>query len=124
MNDIEARLQKLERVNRRMMRAGIGVLLLAGGAILLGQAAPDRITDEVRTRRLVVVDATGRVCADLGIGTVGPRLALRDLINFLLSTWPWAKFVVPLSVEFVWRQRDAAHLRLRDHDAGCVLSLV
>ena len=80
LDTLTQRLDRLERQNRRLKRAMalacVGVL----GVVLVGAAAP-RVPDEVRTKKLVVVDDKGR-----------PRIVLgkaRDVESFglaLLST--------------------------------------
>jgi hypothetical protein len=80
-DDLEARVKRLERENRRMRRGAILALVLAGGVVLMGQAQGPRVSDEVRTRRLSVVDETGQVRASIFMGTgvlAGPELQLAD----------------------------------------------
>ncbi len=69
------RLEVLERQNRRLRRAGLVVMVLAGAALLIGQAQPKW---KVEAKRFVLKDASGSVRAELGIAEHGPLLAFYD----------------------------------------------
>ena len=62
LDAIAARLDRLERSSRRWRRAAIGLGLLAVAA---AAPASQPAADELRTRRLVLVDAQGRPAAVL-----------------------------------------------------------
>ncbi len=63
IEDVSARLEKLERQNRRMRAGGIGALVLIAAVSLLGQAAaPEKV---IRAQRFEVVDAAGTFRAGL-----------------------------------------------------------
>lgn len=76
MDGLEARVRKLERENRWMKLGGLLVLALAGGVALMGQTTGQEVSDEVRTRRLTVVDETEETRASLVVTEQGPVLAL------------------------------------------------
>lgn len=70
-DDLAARVERLERENRRFKRwAAVGVLLL-GGAVLLGQAAPERVHDVVQARDFQLLDAQGRSRGGMSVGSDG-----------------------------------------------------
>jgi hypothetical protein len=65
---IEERLERIERQNV-YLRVGLGLVLLAGVALLvMGQAAPSGTVDEVRARRFALVDENGTERASLQAG--------------------------------------------------------
>ena len=76
--DVESRLAKLERENRVMKWAAIVIAGLVGSMALMGQAATPKVVDEIRTKRLVVVDAAGKARAGLGLVQGAPWLSLYD----------------------------------------------
>ena len=61
-SDLDARFHRLERRLRRTQLAGLGLLLLVVGLA----ARPDDVSDELRTRRLRIVDDAGVVRMELG----------------------------------------------------------
>ena len=61
---IEERVGRLERENRRLKAGGGLVLLLLGSVFLLGQASPD-VIDEIKARRISIYDENGKVRATL-----------------------------------------------------------
>ncbi len=95
---IEERLEKVERENRQLKRTGLAVLLLAGVALVMGQARPIRTVEAEKfvlrdwsgKRRatlavqadesvsLTLADSTGKVRASLNVGKLGPSLDLAD----------------------------------------------
>ena len=69
---VVARLEKVERQNRRLRRAGIAVLVLAAAGLLMGQATPKaRI---VEAEGFFLKDEKGNIRALLGVNKVGPGL--------------------------------------------------
>lgn len=73
-----ARLERVERENRRWKAIGLGVMTLMGLALLMGAARPG-VQDEVRARRFTLVDDEGKVQGFLGFSAVGsPTLFLLD----------------------------------------------
>ena len=74
--ELEARLQRLERDNRRLKAGGVVALSAVLVVFLMGQTAP--VPDEIKAKRFTAVDEKGRTRAVL-IGTLtGSSLSLRD----------------------------------------------
>ena len=71
-----ARLEKVERQNRRLRGAGIAVFVLAAAGLLMGQAMPKARIVEAEGFQLK--DGQGMVRAELVVDKDGPRMALRD----------------------------------------------
>jgi hypothetical protein len=78
MDTLEDRVAKLERENRRWKRGAVLVLAVLSGLVLMGQTPRPRVSDEVRTRSLVIVDQAGKERAALSAFKEGPRLSLWD----------------------------------------------
>ena len=75
-----ARLEQVERENRRLRRAGVMIVLLAVAGLLMGQASPPRRT--VEAERFLVRDSQGRIRAELGVFEKGvTRLRLLDTVG-------------------------------------------
>jgi hypothetical protein len=73
---VVARLEKVERQNRRLRGAGIAVVVLAAAGLLMGQAMPKaRI---VEAEGFVLKDGAGKVRAELAVTEDRPGLALYD----------------------------------------------
>ena len=73
---VVARLEKVERQNRRLRGAGIAVAVLAAAGLLMGQAMPTvRI---VQAEGFQLKDGQGKVRAGLGMDKEGPVLFLAD----------------------------------------------
>jgi len=75
---LTARLERLERENRRLKVGGVAVVSVVGALFLMGQAVVPNISDEVRTRTLVIVDDEGRKRAVLSSDKDGVTLSLAD----------------------------------------------
>jgi hypothetical protein len=73
---VVARLEKVERQNRRLRGAGIAVLVLAVAGLLMGQAMPR--ARKVEAERFLLEDETGKVRAMLMVDKDGPGLFLYD----------------------------------------------
>lgn len=75
--DLETRLQRLERQNRRLKQFGaIGVALVVVGVGLGAQASKSPIT--IQATHFVVRDTDGNLRAWLGMRTDGPGLTIYD----------------------------------------------
>jgi len=75
--ELEVRVDKLERENRRIKRLGYTTLIVAGLVIALGQARPQQ-PEVIRATKFVLVDENGQQRATLGIENGGPALVLED----------------------------------------------
>lgn len=83
MNDYNAlaiRLDRLERQNRRLKRIGLSAVVIAGASFLLGaQGDKPEVIDEIRVKKLVVVDDAGASRGILGVDANGhSRFDLKD----------------------------------------------
>lgn len=82
LKNILARLGRVERENRRLRQGGLGVLVLAGVVLLMGQAHPNRT---IEAEKFVLKDASGRIRARLEMELVDrPTLTLLDARGFPL----------------------------------------
>jgi hypothetical protein len=83
MQDVLARLEKLEKQSRRLKRAGALALATVGALVLMGQAPQPRTLE---AERFVIRDQQGRVRAELGLyeaprtplGRLSPAVKLFD----------------------------------------------
>jgi len=74
---VVARLEQVERDNRRLRRVGVMLVLIVASGLLMGQAVPPRRT--VEAERFLVRNAQGKIRAELGIFEKGvTRLRLLD----------------------------------------------
>ena len=88
--ELDVRLTKLERQNRRLKRLGLLCLLIAGSGFLLAQASrkplsaapgsatPAAFYDTLIVHRLELRDKAGKLRGVWGIGDQGPLLVLSD----------------------------------------------
>jgi hypothetical protein len=78
-DQMHARLERLERENRRIKLAGGAALLAAVALVLMGESKPDSIAKAVDAERFVVRDTSGTVRAVLGVNPDGNMgLEIRD----------------------------------------------
>jgi hypothetical protein len=73
--EIQFRLEKLERENRRMKTTGSLAVMIAASLFLMGQAKSDRT---IEAQKFVLKDASGKVGAELAMDRFGARLNLHD----------------------------------------------
>ena len=78
-DNLLARVETLERQNRRMKLIGLGSLILAGAFLLMGQAKQAAVLSEVKARSFVLVDSNGRERARLEMLNSKPMLRFLDL---------------------------------------------
>ena len=82
LQSLTTRVDSLERQNRRLKRslvaAGVVALSVAG----MAQVVP--LPDEVRTRRLVLIDQAGELRAEMTTSNGVPVLTLRDAAGAVL----------------------------------------
>jgi hypothetical protein len=71
LHAVEQRLTRLERANRRWKVAVALAVGALGGVVALGAAEPDLIPDELRVKRLVIVDQNNKPRAVLGPSSYG-----------------------------------------------------
>jgi hypothetical protein len=82
LQGLTTRVEDLERQNRRLKRG-----LVAAGVVALGVAAMAQVVplpDEVRTRRLVLIDQDGELRAEMASPNGVPVLTLRDAAGNVL----------------------------------------
>lgn len=75
---LEARVKRLEQENRAIKRGALLALLLAVGAVFMGQTQESKVSDAIRTRKLVVVDEAERARFVLTVSAEGPALHFSD----------------------------------------------
>lgn len=76
---LAGRLDRLERENRLLKRAGLAAIGLIAAVVLMGQAQPSHVAKMVEAERFLVRDATGKPRATLGLLPDGsPSLNLID----------------------------------------------
>lgn len=78
MDELEDRVRALECENQGLKRAIATALVVAGGLALLGQTPRPKVSDQIVTRSLVIVDRSGRVRATFNALNGTPILALQD----------------------------------------------
>ena len=71
LHAVEQRLDRLERANRRWKVAVALAVGALGGVVALGAAGPAQVPDELRAKRLVVVDQNNKPRAVLGPSSYG-----------------------------------------------------
>ncbi len=78
--DILARLRRVENENRRLKQMGLGLLVLAGVVLLIGQSRPSRT---IEGEKFILLDANGRPRARLEMEMTNvPTLVLLDEKGF------------------------------------------
>ena len=75
MEDVEKRLERLERSLRRVKLAAVVLVVAAGALALLGQAGPQKT---VIAERFVMQDPQGRQRLIIGMVPEGPSLGIYD----------------------------------------------
>lgn len=111
MNEIEKRLETLEREGRRWRVMALGSVALLGAVALAGAAGMGKIEKVIRAERFEVVDAAGNVRAllavdkdgmaalkladaagmaraELSVENVGPKLGLYDAAGRVIFQEP------------------------------------
>jgi len=79
MESLGKRLSRLERENRWLKRIGGITLLGVAAVVLMGQAAPRKVTKVIEAEEFILRDGTGKVRARLGSAADGsPGLELLD----------------------------------------------
>ena len=110
LHAVEHRLTRLERANRRWKVAVALAVGALGGVVALGAAEPDLIPDELRVKRLVIVDQNNKPRAVLGpssYGSSGLRLydeRQKELVALeaLPGSVPSMTFFAPDGKPAVW----------------------
>jgi hypothetical protein len=91
--DLAKRLEKLERDNRRMKRAGIAILALIAG--LMAVAATRPVPQKITAHEFDVLDSSGKVGITIGSRIVNvldahsglPRLAIGNVSPGVVGVW-------------------------------------
>jgi len=76
VDTLEKRVEVLERENRRLRRGAVVALVLLGAVAVMGQAPRPQTSNELRTRRLLIMDPTGEPRAILQAPNGEPSLLL------------------------------------------------
>ncbi len=76
--ELEARVERLERENRRIRRGAFIALVVIAGLIFMGQTSEPGISNVLRTRRLVIEDESGTMRLGLGVTSGGSGLLMFD----------------------------------------------
>ena len=91
--DVESRLARLERENRRLRRVVYAGAIAVAGAVVMAQSRP---AQTLEAERFVVRDAAGNVRAVFGMDEDAPRLALYAPGDEIESVWLGLMDDVPL----------------------------
>lgn len=84
LSSVLSRLEKVERENSRLKRIGLGVLLVIGAALLMGQTRSNRI---IEAEGFVLKDANGRTRGKLSMELSDrPSLTLLDTRGFPVAS--------------------------------------
>jgi hypothetical protein len=110
IEDLSARLEKVERANRRMRAAGVAALVLLAAGAAIGQTAP--AAKEIRAERFTVVDREGR-----------ERVLLATQPNGTYGFWLIGRNGKP-SGTFGQPEGGVPAISLRDDDDNTRLSLM
>lgn len=65
INEVSSRLERLERENCRMKRAGLAVVGLALAVALIGATVPEEIPEVIEAREFRVIDENGQARTEL-----------------------------------------------------------
>jgi hypothetical protein len=79
--EVVARLEKVEKENRRMKRAGLAIILAAACAAVMGQARP--AANAVEAKSYVLLDASGTKRAELVLEAGAPGQEPSPVLRFL-----------------------------------------
>ena len=75
---IEERIERVEKQNRRLKWAMTVICVVAAGAFVLGQAAPDAVPDVIRAKRFEVVNEKGWAVVTLRSWELGGWIDTRN----------------------------------------------
>lgn len=93
-SDLENRLRRLERQNRRLRLIVYTGLVAVAGGVLMAQVRP---AQTIEAERFVVRDGAGNVRAEFGLNDDGmPRLAMYQAAQDIESIWLGVQDAVPL----------------------------
>jgi hypothetical protein len=84
MNDIEQRIEALERKNRTLARVLTAVLVAGAGIGVMGARSSD-VTDLVKTRRLEIISEAGNATVVLGTVNSGGMVRTQNDANEMLA---------------------------------------
>jgi hypothetical protein len=118
--DLEHRVAKLERENRRLRVAGLLALMLVGTLFVMGQARPARVLE---AESFILRDPTGIVLGRFAVDEDGyPRLSLNDRAGVIRTD-----FHVSESGVYVFFRESTGETRmemvLNDGDSGPAILL-
>ncbi len=92
--EIEERVAKLERKNRRLTLVLVLVVVAAGLAVVAGMAAPEAVPDVLRAHAFVLVSGDGKPRAGLAMDKVGPRIDVLDENGQVLRSLPCGSWAI------------------------------
>lgn len=75
LQSLAARVEKLEKQNRLLKRAGLALLLIAAALVMMGEARPTRTLE---AQSFIVRDSTGIKRLELGMDNASPTLRFFD----------------------------------------------
>lgn len=76
--DLERRIERLERENRRLKLIGSVVVAILAVAALAGAVAPQEVAEEIEARMFRIVDDDGDPLVELSAYSSGSRLVMVD----------------------------------------------
>lgn len=124
MNSVDIKIQKIEQHNRLLTRAVIILGLAIPTLLLLGAKPAQKVTDEIVTHSIRIVNEQGKNCAQLVAtpdGFVGLYFRdIKDELKFGVTMTPSGK----TSIDFFGNDRARLSLGVIDGKAGEEYSLV
>ncbi len=78
MEAVVQRLDRVERENRRLKKAGVAILAGIAGVVLMGQAKPSTVAKVVEAEKFVLRDTAGKIRGELKVDGGSTFLILND----------------------------------------------
>lgn len=118
MDTLEGRIASLERENRRWRRGAVLVLAMVGGLVVMGGSPPSRVSDEIRTRRMTIVDQAGAVRVELAAKPDGAS----GLVVYDQRGIPRATLVVRTAEDIISPPGATLELHSQEGSGGALLA--